>query len=150
MSKTYKFEDVQNIRRNYYGVVIEIVYRNRKWNKKLLRERLRLDRDVQKAALKVILEQHTKIKSALERTDDPVLISTNVRHVKGFHPAQVKLIPTFEFMLSRGGNFDEIEVASLGKFLPKYAEQIWLRILSNLNIKYRAQTFSTPRRSRRK
>ena len=150
MSKTYKFEDVQNIRRNYYGVVIEIVYRHRKWSKKLLRERLRLDRDVQKAALRVILEQHSKIKSALERTDDPVLTSTNVRHVKGFHPAQVKLIPTFEFMLSRGGDFDEMEVASLGKFLPKYAEQIWLRILSNLNIKYRAQTFSTPSRSRRK
>jgi hypothetical protein len=142
--KKFDFVDIQRIRRDYYGVVLEITFKNRNWSKKLLRERLRSDPAVQKAALKVILEEHSKIVGQLD------LFNENLKHQKGFAPREVKLIPTFEHLVKTEKPLDAMEVVSLGKFLPKYAEQIWLRILSNLQIKYRAQTFSTPRRSKKK
>jgi len=152
MEKKYDFSLVTHIRRDYYGVVIEIVYKNRKWSKKLLRERLRLDPDVQKAALRVILEAE-KIEINLDKVDkieSNRFRSDKSKHLVGFAPREAKLVPTFEHILKTQKPLDEMEVVSLGKFLPKYAEQIWLRLLLNLNIKYRAQTFSTTRRARRK
>lgn len=150
MEKKFDFSDVSHIRRDYYGCVVSIAYKNRTWTKKILRDRLRSDADVQKAAIRVILEQHRKIQSELDSSQNLLLFSTNSKHIEGFAPRESKLISTFEHLIGANKNLDEMEIIALGKFLPKYTEQIWLRMLQNLNIKYRAQTFSTPRRARRK
>lgn len=144
--KTYNFEDVRNIRRDYYGVVVEIIYKNRTWNKKFLRLWLQTDAEVQRAALKVILHQHSLMKEELRNSDEPELYAKNLKYMKGIHPRHVKLVSSLEYIVCKP-KLNEAEVSDIGKFLPKYAEQIWIHMLGNLNIKYKAQTFSTPRRS---
>lgn len=146
----YKFEDVTHLRRDRYGFVIEIVYRNRAWSKQLLRKRLAEEVKVQQAALRVILENQVGVQLNLfEGTSDEAAMD-NKKYLMGFHPKH-ETIRLFAVKFVESGAWEDSNtIHTLAKALPRYAEQIWVRILRNLNIKYQAQTFSTPRKKRRR
>ena len=150
MQRQFKFEDVTHIRRDRFGFVIEIVYLHRAWSKQILRKLLASDDKVQKAALRVILENQEGVQLNLfEGTSDDAAID-NKKYLLGFHPKH-ESIRKFAIKFVQSGEWaDDKTIHTLAKTLPRYAEQIWVRILRNLNIKYQAQTFSTPRKKRRR
>lgn len=150
MGKNFSIEDVSRIKRSSNGVIFSLAYKNKVWSKALLRDRLIKDESVQKAALRLLRENHQSIEHNLFYEIEGTMALINSKYLIGFHHKHDDLR-----MIARKLVEDDIwefdqHKALLAKTLPFYVDQIWMRILSNLRIKFKAQTFSTPRKRRRR
>jgi hypothetical protein len=152
MKKVYNFSVVSLIQRDRFGYVSEIIYKGRVWNPRLIRGLLANDQVVQKAALLSILDNHNSIKLNLFSLMSDEVSLQNKNYLIGFHPRHngVRVLANVLRDRNEWRSNNKSVANMLKKELPLYTDQIWFKMLSNLNINFRSELFTPSRPNRRK